>query len=448
LFRTIILLCFAVAHAQDIDVQSEKGSRLGYGFFLPRKDIMGVYSGGASIFKTVPGNCVITTNQNKAERLTTYYDSTESFYQRITGDTEVSASLQGSYTMGATLNIKSKSISASTMRVKGSSLWMAVYLRHEVFSKNCENKLQLEDNFKADFERLPNTVSNPQYRSSWDAFENFLTKYGSHFVTETSFGAYLEQWTFAKAEQSYSQSDLEARACGDFAGVTQAGNLKVSACAGFSQTKISKAQSLETSRSLTVKGGDLAKATALVNSKTLDNIEDFLTSASTTSPVGHKFRSIGEFLRTRYIGTTHYKKALNLQYFYEGFLDYECNEQKTGDGNLVRRFARAADYSDSRPSYRCEIPSQGCSSSSDCHIGGWGSVCYCYGNGCFKHKEKEVAGRKIPYIEVQKDQTGSYSEGLNNSCNYQAGVYCKCDSKWGGGWRKVWASGDVNTGKK
>merc|ERR1712050_629620 len=260
----IELFCLVALVYGNVEIERGVDSRIGYGFHLHEKDIMGVFTGGAAIFKSVPSHCIIKVDGTKAERLTSYYDSTESFFQRISGDTQLSVSLKGKYTMGFTLNIKSTGIFSEMMTVIGSSVRMASYKHWEILSKECENKLELSDDFVRDFEALPDVVNNPQSRSSWDKFDFFLRKYGSHYVTETSFGAYMEQWTFAKAEKRYSKSQLEARACGDFAGPTKVGQLNIATCAGFTSTEIYAAQSLDASSSITVKGGNSSLAHALL----------------------------------------------------------------------------------------------------------------------------------------------------------------------------------------
>jgi len=420
---------------------TDANSRMGYGFFLPKHDMLGQLTGGAKIFNNLDPSCIVTIPNNKLRRETTFYSNTQSFFSAIATRTGVSAELKGPYTMGATFNAKSNSISSSEYEASGASLKMYSHVNDEVLSANCVNTLDLNPNLKAAFEALPLEVKNPHYRSSWYEYENLLKTYGSHLVSTTYFGALVEQFNFAKSSKKYSQLDIESRVCADFLGPTQYGKLNVSACTGMEFSQIQRSTHLEMSSKFTALGGTLEARTALLMDRSDTNVVNFLNSATIASAIGYRFIGLWSVFQSRYIGTTHYAKAKNLDYFYRGFLNTGCGyKTDSRSGFALRKFERAADFSVNRPSYKCHIPPKGCNKDSDCQTGGAiHTQCYCYGDSCVDYTSKKIAGKTIYEPYIQYSEKGSTWDGINNSCNWKF-FKCNCDSSWDGGWRTLWSS--------
>jgi len=415
-------------------------ARIGYGFYLPDRDILNNLAGGAKLFKTLPSACIISKPNNLHKRETAYYPNADTFFTRLAAETGLSTEFKSLYTMGNTLNTKSGSIGGTQYQVKGSSLMMYSFTKDDQLAKECINTQELADDFVRDFKNLPDEVKDPHKLQSWDAFKVFLVKYGSHFVTKTSYGAWLEQWVFSHSSKSYSQSQLESRSCSEFLGFVLVGMLNVKKCESYSKTEISASSKLEVSKTFAVKGGSLSLRTALLSGhRTLDNVEKFLKSSDDTSVINNKFSEIWELLQNRFYGTVHYKKALNLEFFYRGYLNYKCNYEAENNYPM-QRFARTIHYTKERPVYHCEIPPTGCRNGDDCHIGGWGSVCYCYGKTCIVGKTSSNGYKSRQKRTTRGSQSGSYDSGVNNSCYYKAGVYCSCNTDWGGAWQAVWSS--------
>ena len=72
----------------------------------------------------------------------TFFKSSESFYQYLSTDTEISGTIKGSYTMGFTLGVKSKSISGGELQAKGSTLDLYSLKDTTTFSQDCQNTKQ------------------------------------------------------------------------------------------------------------------------------------------------------------------------------------------------------------------------------------------------------------------------------------------------------------------
>ncbi|MDP2324238.1 MAG: hypothetical protein Q8N51_09450, partial [Gammaproteobacteria bacterium] len=80
----------------------------------------------------------------------------------------------------------------------------------------------------------------------------------------------------------------------------------------------------------------------------------------------------------------------------------------------------------------CVVSKTGCRSNDSCHLGGAGSVCYCYGPECIDTGD-QVSGTNMHRDRVRGDQSGSYDQGVNNSCYYKFIAHCNCDTAWSGG---------------
>ncbi|XP_078358942.1 DELTA-thalatoxin-Avl2a-like isoform X2 [Oculina patagonica] len=72
-----------------------------------------------SIFESLPSNCFRKDTRNlKSSRFFEYYESNKAFYSSLGTESSLDASVQSSYTLGATLNVATKSKSSETNKVK------------------------------------------------------------------------------------------------------------------------------------------------------------------------------------------------------------------------------------------------------------------------------------------------------------------------------------------
>jgi hypothetical protein len=159
-----------------------------------------------------------------------------------------------------------------------------------------------------------------------------------------------------------------------------------------------------------------------------ERLKAFLDEATQSSrPVRVEFRPIWDLLKTRAENSEDRRRALNLEAYFAGFRGYPCDYRKAKE-TVLQRFAPAPAGADTESPFICERPCDGCQNDDDCHLGGAGSVCYCYGDSCIN----TIDGRP----EVQYGQTGSYNQGINNSCGYDF-LSCSCDGS-GTKWKTTW----------
>ena len=203
-----------------------------------------------------------------------------------------------------------------------------------------------------DLEQLPEKIDKPWHKNSWKFYDVFLNKYGSHVVTSVNRGASIRQTTFAESSKSYSQRDFQVKSCVSFAGPTVAPvKVGVEACANVSKEEIAATSHMNTADKLVIRGGKMETRSALRTKRTEELIEKFLREANETDAgVEHTFRSLWNILQSRFLfkpgSQSNYIKAVNLQYYYLGFLNYGCSFVEEEDftcKNLTTREAPPTD---------------------------------------------------------------------------------------------------------
>ena len=191
--------------------------------------MLGEFSKGASIFENIAKECVSVEPRPETRQVTTYFKSTETFYEYLSTKTGISAKYQGEFTMKTTLDVTTKSISGGSLQVSGLSLDIYALKESMVFSQHCINTLPLSKAFLADFQKLPVKIQDPNKKNDWLPYDSFLQKYGSHIVAEINRGSRLRQWAFASSSEKYTERFFNVRACVDLSDKT--GSLDVDACA-------------------------------------------------------------------------------------------------------------------------------------------------------------------------------------------------------------------------
>ena len=283
--------------------------------------------------------------QRRTKNDQSFYESTESFYRSMAVTSSISLSLKGKFTMEVTLSSASNSVSSGSVDVAGSSINVYALKDYYQISKNCLNNAQFSKEFEKDFGRLPADIKDPSKRSHWVDYHTFLKKYGSHVLTTVDRGSRMVQWTFAKKTEKYSEEEFTLKACIDLAQVpTQAGLLNVNACGNYSKEEIQRASRMNTKKQLTLLGGTAETTSELQQTRTPELIAQFLREAEThPSPAIYKFQSIWRVLRGRFIGERNasFVRALNLEAYYEGMLDFGCEHQAHGSV-VLRKFIRTS----------------------------------------------------------------------------------------------------------
>ena len=380
----------------------------------------------SSVFEPFPEKCFEKKKLHKTGSSHEYYASTKDFYSKMAGGAGLDASLQSSFTLGVTLSSVFKKIESKQSQISGMSLKIRALTEKFLVTKDCfQNKelSTLSKNLVEDFERLPMTISKPWLANSWKAYSVFLQTYGSHVITSVKRGASIRQTTFAESSKSYSQRDFQVKSCVSLAGPTSVGKVGVKACANVSKEEVAKTSSMNTVDNIVLRGGTLETRNALRGDRTEKLIEKFLNEAGESdSAIEHTFRSLWSILQSRFgIGSDNYVRAVNLQYYYLGYLNYGCRHSESG-GVHMQKF----DYTKNRhqktsPEFECTLAAEGCHSDSDCHYKPvW---CSCRGSSCVHYKKvnQDTGAIKITaYANTDQDW------GWQGCDWYVAGSYCKC----------------------
>lgn len=423
----------SVAVALLLAVATGDYTGLGQGFYLPSLSLIEDNGFGKSIFKDIPKECIrpVPSLINREEK--TFFENTKAFYSKIGVESSLSGEVTDGFTLGASITAASNSIDSENLDVKGMSLDVYAITGFYDFLPDCMSRTDLDDEFVAAFENLEAEISDPSRPTSWYMYDAFFRTYGSHVTKRVSHGSKLTRYVFSKSSEKITTEQFLLKTCASLS----IANLKY--CSNFTMDDYKKVAHLATSEELTVRGGSADTRAKLMINVTDDLVEKFLKEANLTDqPVNQQFESIWDLLKTRYIGTPHFAKAINMEAYYLGFMNMGCGHQVVR-GTELRRFV-LVDDDPIVPGYECQLAPMGCRSNDDCHIGGGGARCFCYGPSCVDNHDSPDAHHSLQkdrYVKEQKDGTTTW-EGVNWSCKYHAGIWCFCRPGWGGDWETVW----------
>ena len=420
---------------------------IGDGFFLPERDFYGFLSHGVSVFANLPDSCASVVDEPKNSQKSTFYEHSKSFYQHVSVSTGLSASLEGPFTMGTTLSIASDSIASLQTNVSGLSLDVYATKDYAVLSQDCVNSQKLSPELLLDLKSLPSQIQTPEQKSSWVSYDTFLRKYGSHIVSEVHRGSRLLQWTFSRTSDQYSQKDLTTRACIDAAKIpTQAGLLGIKPCGNYSNDKIQEAMSMTASNKLVLKGGNPDTRSKLNDARTPELIQQFLREAQTDpGAIKYRFLPVWDILKVHFTGgidQSNFNRAMMLEQYYRGFLDFGCEFQQA-NGLTLRKFQYKSTPKD--PVFTCTLEHVGCHSDDDCHVRYDVGPTYCYGRTCVQAEEVKDAGSKQrEKLSILMNREGHHDEPPNTSCYYEVGIKARCHytRDWSAERHQIWPQHD------
>jgi hypothetical protein len=297
----------------------------------------------------------------------------------------------------------------------------------------------MDATFLATFEALPNITEAKAENPSWQAYDSFLKRFGSHVQVSQDVGSRFRRWVSSSDAAVTSASTLEAKACAEVEGITQAGSgWSARGCAAYNTSEKEASMKASSFDFPLIQGGTFESRAAIIKDLNKTTLDAFIDSAMNgTQAIGYEFRGIWVYLGHLYTvacqaapngaACSNVQRAVNLQAYYEGIQALGCPTQ-TGQAFLSTP-ASALGIS----TYHCLAGKEGCNSDDDCHLGGAGSVCYCYGPTCISHDPNAITGTSEYRATVQGSQSGSYDAGINNACDYKFLASCDCDTKWAGG---------------
>ena len=396
---------------------------IGNTFYLSRIDLLETITGGQNIFNTslIP-KCIVQTSIQDDHNVLEWYKDNEVLYRAVADEAGLTGTYGGSFTLKTSLDSVYSTESWKDTEVKSSSLDYGSYKEIIEINKVCAfNRSMLTGSFMADLNSLPTTIEDPSVSDHWEQYDLFINKYGSHLLSKLHLGARLQHFATTESSTSYNQSAFMARLCLDVEGADPGQKFSVTGCDAFSKTDREASEVYNMNLASFIRGGDPNLRAKLQVSLDPTTIEQFIASAqNVTNPIQYGFTPLWEVISQLDVPKSDmYYQALNLMAYYSGFLEYGCPKRFTAGGYTLQQLV---ELSQDRGHFQCQFAKQGCHKDSDCHIGSI-TVCYCYGDTCVKNDEY---GRP----QSQTSKTGSYNEGVNESCHYKVGVHCGCRA-WG-----------------
>lgn len=425
---------------------------LGNAFYLPTINARTINSGGTIFLRDRKlGSCAALYDQKANNRDFNSDDSMAHLVSKSMSEAELSGSYQSSVlSMSGTAKVMS-GYSADITTTFHSTHMDIFVITHSVDlqqDSRCMSQANLDPAFLARFQSLA-LISTPAERNSaaWDPYIRFLKDLGSHIVIQQLIGSRFQQWESSSSTDSDIETTLKAKACAEAEG-TGAGGWSVAGCGAYDSEERKRAMRAQAESRRVILGGTDAARAALTKDVNKKNLDDFIDAAlKGNQPVRFVYKPIWYLLYAIYEpacasagagsdACKNLQRAVTLEAAYEDWTAVGCSPAADGHGWLYQWMRIAGTTSLGINTYECMVSKMGCYTSDDCHLGGAGSVCYCYGQSCIDQGEKITDPTTTSPMfrgRVRGNKEGSYNEGVNNSCYYTWGPQCKCDSGWSGG---------------
>jgi hypothetical protein len=423
---------------------------LGNGFYLPSVNSRSINTGGRIFFLNRNlGDCAVRSDVKQNTRDFVSSDS----MQRVVTQSMAEANLSGSYSTGV-LSMKATAQAMTGYASEVTTTFHSTHMEINVVSSSidfqndsrCFSGANLDPTMLTRFRSLAlidtgGTSINP---SSWNPYVQFLTDQGSHIMMQQQIGSRFQQWDSSSSTASDIARTLQIKACAQAEGTQAGGGWSVASCSSYSKEEKEEAMRTETEhRRLILGGTDLTRneVTKELSKKTLDAFID--ASKDGNQAIRFIFKPIWQLLYAIYepdcaaagrgsAACQNLQRAVNLEAAYEGWTAIGCPNMSTSRGGFYQKMHVAGESTLGIQTYVCYAAKTGCQSNDDCHLGGAGSVCFCYGASCIDQGDA-IRGTSLYRNRVRGNQEGSYNQGVNNSCSYKFLAHCDCDTRWAGG---------------
>ncbi len=439
---TIVLLAIGVLDCGELAVSLKTSNRvdesLGTGFDISQVRIgTSVLAKGATLFKPIPLSCVLQQTLAKSEEKFKYFENNEKLVKSFKVSGSLTPSFLSLVSLKTSLSATYDKLDATEKQVNGASRAMYSHSHRDYLDKKC--RLQLDEEFEKDFKALKSRVIHPHYADSWNDYKHFVAKYGSHYVTEVTYGASATQYMSADATLHYTRHNFSTRACLELAAPVHVGLVRARACAGITKGVSRTKRNLNMNYHLVVLGGSDSTRNNVIQNPNSQNIGKLLNEGRKyESPIRYHFASIADFLMRHYLSTNQVKQAANLKSFIEGYVNFGC-KYKRDKYHLVelQKFELNKDRSLNYPNYVCTLAPEGCRNNSDCH---WLGTCKCHGDTCVRYEPSSAwfGGLK----ETARINNGSSPGIVNKYCKISWNG-CKClRSSYSNDRKIVWNSAE------
>lgn len=379
----LFLISLALGGSSSLDADNDTYA-LGQAIYVPGTNLLGSVPNGIQLFSSLQGRCIQNQSLHKSVRNTDYYKDTETLYSTIATTNGLQANFETDFSFGFTLDVTTKSISGEKRDASGSSLQLTEKAYILLLSKDCMLQRTPSPQFMDDFQRLNSSISKPWLASSWQEYLIFLKEWGSHIITGVTQGSSIISYSFAEKTQKYTERDFTVKSCLSLAESLDPKKMNISACSNITQEETANVRRMKMSSSLTVTGGTVGTRTQLLHSRSAELIEQFMREGETQPAIiEYTLVPIWEYLQEKTVGTPDLVKAVNLEYFYNGFLNFGCPYRKQHKIEL-QKFDLTGQATPEYPEYSCTIAPSGCHDDDDCHyhVGVW---CNCAGKTCIHY---------------------------------------------------------------
>ncbi|XP_078361311.1 DELTA-alicitoxin-Pse2b-like [Oculina patagonica] len=359
--------------------------------------------------------CTKEAKEDISTRGFQFYKDTEEFYSTLTTTSGLEGSLKTDFSLGLTLDLASRNVGGTNRTVTGNSLLFVASYRQDMLEKKClTDDKHFDKEFLESLKTLPVTIREPWNSNAWKHYDVFLNKYGSH----------INQMAFAETEDFYTERDFQVKSCISLGVPLDA---LFGGCSGIDKSEILRVSKMSMRGELVIKGGTTETRNELINkNRTADLIEKFMNEANATNAaIQYSFTSIWDILQSLYVGknNNNFVRAVNLEFYYLGFLNYGCY-YKTGGGQDLQMFNFTQSSTPTSPQYECTLAPDGCHGSSDCWHRSF-HPCACRGPSCVRYDYlllDTLKTKKIARINWDHNWAGP-------GCSGKLKCHCKHESK-------------------
>jgi hypothetical protein len=325
--------------------------------------------------------------------------------------------------------------------IKTSYLDLSVESGNVYFLNNnaCRDESAVNQVFLADFRMLPINVSDPGMPGSWAQYNSFFENWGTHIITQLTYGSKLQQWESTLGSSNEIDKTLAIKACAQIEGIGKA--FTTNACEAYTEEEKRNALISKSNSNVIIIGGSENTREALQEEITSEKLDAFLKSSNESNQaVGVQFTPIWEVLKNYLVNLPDLQRALNLEAAF-AFDATDCTRMEN-NGIIYQEFRGTT--TDNITTYSCFAKKTGCTNKGDCHYSGGKAGCQSYGPSAFDIGTPfgDPSDGKFR-TRVQGIKSGGINDGINNSCNYYAFKGCECNGNWAGGLpdRSLWEQG-------
>lgn len=429
----------------EINCPDGQCSLIGLSAYLPESDLLGTPPGGITIFDNMQfGDCVRYEEIGQSSNTLAEHRTIENFFSHVSKTIGINMSFPiASLAFGATFRTVTgeettaeKEVSTGLLDI---SLVSGMLYVHE--DSSCWGPENLKKAFRDQFSSLPVTI-DPANEDHWSLYSSFIKRWGSHVAMKRDFGSRFQQWTSMSDLQEENFKFLKVKACVEVEGTTPANpGWSFNGCSSYDNQTRQKARDYDFRSERKIVGGTPETRNRLVapGGLTEENMDAFIAaSAESNEPIETRWRPLWDVLLGFYAShcasddCADYQRALNMQAAFEGRMATACSRETfTGPGGeTAYQEMRTQPGGSKITRYACWALREGCNQDSDCHIGGAGSVCYCYGESCIAAAGAPIGPPLRPEARrniIQFSKDGDYDVGANRSCRYRVPVQCGCN---------------------